>query len=369
VSTTIDQLETPEVLVDRDRLMANIERGQAIANRHALALRPHAKTHKCIEIAQLQIERGALGLTASKVDEAIVFVQSGAIRSITIAYPIVDRRKLERLVIAATRNDVELRITVDSASGIDVARDCGGKLRVFLKIDVGLHRCGIKEDAPDLCALAAQIDGNLEFAGLLSHAGHAYAASNLRDVVRVAEEERSMLLRVSDRLQEEGINVREISVGSTPTVLGSEDFGGITEIRPGNYVFADATAVRLGVASMSDVSLSVLTTIVSANDRYFIIDAGSKVLSSDIGAHGTTGNVGYGLAFRLDYPTGEPHRVVRLSEEHGFVERAGDLPIGTKLRVIPNHACPVANLAERLTLVSADQVVDQWPVAARSKVR
>ena len=163
--------------------------------------------------------------------------------------------------------------------------------------------------------------------------------------------------------------MREVSVGSTPTVLGCESFEGMTEIRPGNYVFADATAVRLGVATFNDVALSVLTTVISANDRYFIIDAGSKVLSSDLGAHGTGGNAGYGLGFRIDDLSREPLRVVRLSEEHGFIEREGDLPIGTKLRVIPNHACPVANLAERLTVVSNDEVVDQWAVAARAKVR
>jgi len=369
VSTTIDQLETPEVLVDHDRLIANIKRVQAIADRHVLALRPHAKTHKCIEIAQLQIEHGAIGVAASKVDEAIIFIESGAIRSITIAYPIVDQRKLDRLVTAAERNHVDLRITVDSAIGIEIARRSGARLHVFLKVDVGLHRCGINEASPDLCPLAARIGGNLEFAGLLSHAGHAYGASNFRDIVCVAEEERLTLLRVCDRLLADGIAVREISVGSTPTVLGSESFEGITAIRPGNYVFLDATALRLGIASANDVALSVLTTIISANDRYFIIDAGSKVLSSDLGAHGTGGNAGYGLAFRLDDPSGQPLRVVRLSEEHGFVEREGDLAIGTKLRVIPNHACPVANLAERLTVVSGDHVVDQWAVAARGKVR
>lgn len=380
MSTTIDQLETPEVLVDRARLIANIERVQAIATRHGLALRPHAKTHKCIEIARLQLQRGAVALTASKPDEAIVFIQSGVTRSITGAYPIVDVRKLDRLIRASEKNDVELRIVVDSLCGIDAARQCGAALRVFVKMDVGLHRCGVGAGA--VLALADEIrkTGNLELVGLLSHAGHAYAAESSASIARIAEEERVALLSARDELRAAGCEIAEISVGSTPTVLTCRNFDGVTEIRPGNYVFLDATAVRLGLATFDDIALSVLTTVISANDRYFIIDAGSKVLSSDSGAHGTGGGA-YGLAFPLvgsetQLDGFKPSscsgalRVVRLSEEHGFVERAGrDVALGTKLRVVPNHACPVANLAERLTIVSADKVIDQWPVAARGKVR
>jgi D-serine deaminase-like pyridoxal phosphate-dependent protein len=206
--------------------------------------------------------------------------------------------------------------------------------------------------------------------GILSHAGHAYAASNRAEIAGIAAEERAIMLRVRDRLQADGHELSEISVGSTPTVLASESFDGITEARPGNYVFSDATAVRLELGRLDDVALTILATIISANDRYFIIDAGSKVLSSDLGAHGT-GGAGYGLALPLERSDNDsPLRVVRLSEEHGFVKRAGsDLPIGTKLRIIPNHACPVANLADRLTIVSRSEVVDEWLVAGRGKVR
>lgn len=372
MSTTIDQLETPVVLVDRERLIANIERVQAIAQQHNLALRPHIKTHKCIEIAKLQLERGAVGLTASKVDEAIVFVESRVAPSITLAYPIVDGRKLDRLAFATARSGVEPRVVVDSKIGVDVARSSSVPLEVFIKIDVGLHRCGIDERTPDLIELAKQIESssNLRFAGLLAHAGQAYAEPDRAGIARVANQEREALMRARNRLLAAGFDVRAISVGSTPTVLAGESFDGISEIRPGNYVFFDATAVRLGIATRAQVALTVMTTIISANSRSFIIDAGSKVLSSDLGAHGTGGNSGYGLALQIDQPGAEPLRIPRLSEEHGFVERGEhDLPIGTKLRIIPNHACPVANLADRLTVVSQTDVLGDWPVAGRGKVR
>lgn len=372
VSTTIDQLETPVVLVDRERLIANIERVQAIARQHDLALRPHVKTHKCIEIAKLQLEHGAVGLTASKVDEALVFVESRTAGLITVAYPIVDRRKLDRLASAAARIGVEPSIVVDSKTGVDVARGSSVPLEVFIKIDVGLHRCGIDESASDLIGLAKQIESssNLRLAGLLAHAGHAYAESGRAGIARVANDERETLLRARNRLLAAGFGVRAISVGSTPTVLAAESFDGITEVRPGNYVFFDGTAMRLGIATAAQVALTVLTTIISSNSRSFIIDAGSKVLSSDLGAHGTGADSGYGVALQIDESGAEPLRIARLSEEHGFVDRGErDLPIGTKLRIIPNHACPVANLAERLIIVSQNEIVGQWSVAARGKVR
>jgi D-serine deaminase-like pyridoxal phosphate-dependent protein len=370
--SSIFDLETPEVLVDRDLLLANVERMQARMAAHQVALRPHAKTHKCIEIAQLQLARGAIGITASKVDEAIALLPTAGLHSVTLAYPIIDSRKLERLASEAHGRNIQLRIIVDSAAGVEAAHQSGAQFDIFIKIDVGLHRCGVDESAPRLLDLVRAIGRRptLRFVGILSHAGHSYAASNRAEIAGIAAEERAIMLRVRDRLQADGHELSEISVGSTPTVLASESFDGITEARPGNYVFSDATAVRLELGRLDDVALTILATIISANDRYFIIDAGSKVLSSDLGAHGT-GGAGYGLALPLERSDNDsPLRVVRLSEEHGFVERAGsDLPIGTKLRIIPNHACPVANLADRLTIVSRSEVVDEWLVAGRGKVR
>jgi D-serine deaminase-like pyridoxal phosphate-dependent protein len=369
-------LETPCVLVDEAVLVANIRRMQALANSRGVALRPHIKTHKCLEIAALQVAEGAVGITASKCDEALVFI-SGGFRSVTVAYPILDPTKLDRLFAAARSHGAELRFIADSEAGADALAAVAARhdtiLRVLLKIDVGLHRCGVREDAPTLIRLARRIQSSasLRFAGLLSHAGHAYAASNRDGVTAVAREECAILSRVRRRLTEEGIPVEEVSVGSTPTVLASDAYEGITEVRPGNYVFLDRTCIRLGLATAEQVSLSVLATVVSANNEYLIVDAGSKVLSSDLGAHGTGGALGYGTAYPLDGYRNEESGVpvVRLSEEHGFLRRERTaLGIGSRVRIIPNHACPVANLASNLVVLRGGQPPLRWKVAARGCV-
>ena len=372
-----DQIETPAVVVDRERLVANLERVREIATHRGVRLRPHVKTHKCIEIGRLQMEHGAIGITASKADEALVFIENG-FQSVTVAYPLVDSRKVLRLLAAAAEHAVDLRVTVDSQFGAEVlsqsASAVGLPVGVFIEIDVGLHRCGVTEHAPQLLGLAEFLrhSERLCFVGLLSHAGHAYSARDRAEVEAVAVEECRILQRVRRVLEGRGIEVAEVSVGSTPTVLASTNYDGITEIRPGNCVFMDRTPVRLGLATLEQVALTVLATVVSRNDEYLITDAGSKVLSSDLGAHGSGGVAGYGLAFPVDQTPAASSglNVAKLSEEHGFVERGtADIPIGAKLRILPNHACPVANLADELLVISGDQLVDRWQVAARGKVR
>ena len=369
-------IETPAVVVDRERLERNIDWAQALANRHRVALRPHVKTHKCLEIARLQLARGAVGLTASKVDEALVFIEAG-VPSVTVAYPLVDERKLWRLLTAAKRCGTDLRVVVDSRVGAELlgwlAAELQTDVAAFVEIDVGLHRCGLTENDPELPGLVQRICAfeRVRFAGLLSHAGHSYAAATASEVCEIAATECQILERVRGRLEDARIEVPEVSVGSTPTVLASESYGGITEIRPGNYVFMDRTPVRLGLASLDEVALTVLATVVSRTAESLIIDAGSKVLSSDLGAHGTGGAGGYGLAFPLgdSFESGSGLTIARLSEEHGFVAHGGrEIAIGAKLRIVPNHACPVANLADELVIASGDNEVARWQVAARGKV-
>ena len=371
----LNSIETPCVLLDYAKVMANIAWAQSTAGANKVALRPHIKTHKSLRIARLQLEAGAVGITASKVEEALVFIEGG-VKSVTVAYPQVDSNKLRRLLEAAKRNAADVRLIIDSFEGIEVAATVAAQVRtrpgVFIKIDVGLHRCGVAETDSRLVSFAEEIqqDQNLKFSGLLSHAGHAYAAKDAEQVRTIAAEECAILNRVRDRLETAGCEVSEVSVGATPTYLESRSYDGITEARPGNYVFMDLTPVRLGLVTPDRVALSVLSTIVSANEDYFIIDAGSKVLSSDLGAHGTGAPGGYGIACSLD--NYEAHvkglTIARLSEEHGFVRREGsNSPIGTRLRLIPNHACPVVNLAEELVVVKENSL-GVWPVDARAKV-
>jgi len=372
---TLRSLETPRVVVDHARLAANIARMADLARAAGVAVRPHIKTHKCREIARMQLAAGAVGLTASKPDEALVFIEGGA-PSVTVAYPVVDGRKADRLLEAARDTGCDLRMLADSAQGVAALEAAAARhafdLPVFLKIDVGLHRCGLVPDHPDLLPLARHIaeSKSLRLAGILSHAGHAYGAKDAAQVREIARDENRLMNTAATRLRGEGLDVPEISVGSTPTVLAGDAWEGITEIRPGNYVFMDRTPLRLGLAGLADMALWVLATVVSANADWLIVDAGSKVLSSDGGGHGSALD-GHGLAFPLDAGDDltQALPVLRLSEEHGFVQRGDSrLGVGDLLKILPNHSCPVANLAESLTLLDEDGTTAEWAVAARGKV-
>jgi D-serine deaminase-like pyridoxal phosphate-dependent protein len=375
IGKSLSEIDTPQMLLDKGRLQNNIQHISQLADAQNLKVRPHIKTHKCIEIFQLQQDAGAVGITASKTEEALTFIENG-VKSVTVAYPLVVESKLDRLIAAA--RDVDLRLIVDSFAGVEVisrvATRHGKTVDIFLKIDVGLHRCGITEDNPHLVELAKAIDAasSLNLIGLLSHAGHVYGAPTADDVRNTAQEECQILNRVRGQLEDNGLQLSEVSVGSTPTVLASDTYDGITEIRPGNYVFMDRTPLRFSLIALDQIAFTVLATVVSANSDYFIIDTGSKTLSTDQGAHGIAGMEGFGLAYPLDQFGEQSSEMIiaKLSEEHGFVVRGDfDLPIGAKLRVVPNHSCVVANLADTYAVVAGDKVVDGWQVAARGQVR
>ena len=375
IGKSLSEIDTPQMLLDKGRLQNNIQHISQLADAQNLKVRPHIKTHKCIEIFQLQLEAGAVGITAAKTEEALTFIENG-VKSVTVAYPLVVESKLDRLIAAA--RDVDLRLIVDSFAGVEVisrvATRHGKTVDIFLKIDVGLHRCGITEDNPRLVELAQAIDSasGLNLIGLLSHAGHVYGAPTADDVRNTAQEECQILNRVRGQLEDNGLQLSEVSVGSTPTVLASDTYDGITEIRPGNYVFMDRTPLRFSLIALDQIAFTVLATVVSANSDYFIIDTGSKTLSTDQGAHGIAGMEGFGLAYPLDRFEEQSSEMIiaKLSEEHGFVVRGDfDLPIGAKVRVVPNHSCVVANLADTYAVVAGDKVVDGWQVAARGQVR
>ncbi len=363
-------IETPAVLIDRTQLEANLTAMQELANEHGLALRPHAKTHKSVEIGRRQVELGACGLTVATVDEALVFGSHG-MQSMTISRPTVSPEKFERLFTNLPQG-VDLRVVVDSDLGVKAvsgsAADAGRRLGVFIKVDVGLGRCGVDPEGTGALELAQLIDGdaNLEFRGILSHAGQAYAAGSRHEAADIAETERVTMLAVRDGLVDGSIQVLEVSVGSTPTVLAARNFEGITEIRPGNYAFLDLLPIGVGVVTEEQVALTVLATIISKNSRYFVTDAGSKTLTSDSGVHGMTGAQGFGAAYPEDRYLSPDHRlrVEGLSEEHGKLARTDfDLPIGSRVRIISNHSCPVANLAQELVVVEGDSIAT-WPIDA-----
>jgi D-serine deaminase-like pyridoxal phosphate-dependent protein len=356
-------LSTPVVLVDLDVLERNIMTQARRAREAGVRLRPHAKTHKSPEIARLQRAAGARGLSVAKVGEAEVFAEAG-FDDLFIAYPVVGEGKGRRLLALADR--ARVAVGVDSVEGARTLagpfRDAGRVLDVMLKVDVGYGRVGVlPKDAVEVARRIADLTG-LRLRGVFTHAGHAYMATTRAQVKRIATQEGERLTRAATELRDAGMRIDEVSVGSTPTAAGAMQVAGVTECRPGNYVFHDASQVALGTCALPDCALTVLATVVSvpAPDRA-VVDAGSKTLSSDP-LRPRPG--GYGQIL------GRKSRIERLSEEHGVIAVAeGDtFRVGERVRILPNHACVVVNLHDHLVGTAGERVEAPLTVAARGRV-
>jgi len=370
----IRDLPTPFVTIDHKRARANIAAMQALAGSAGVALRPHAKTHKSPAIARWQIEAGAVGICCAKLAEAEVFAAVG-ITNIRLPYPInpVNADRVRALIA----DGVALSIIVDD---LDVARawsqamnGAAATLDVLVKVDVGFHRCGIDPDSPRALDVIAGVNdlSGLRFRGLLSHAGHSYAAGSGHDLAAIADREIIILRTMAARAREAGIDVAEISVGSTPTARFIPLQNGATEMRPGNYVFYDRTQVGLGATPLEGCAMHVIATVVSRPVASRVVfDAGSKTLTLDA-ARGFGAVTGYGLVFP-DLETPAPMgsiAIERLSEEHAVARVMPDCPLrtGDRVRILPNHACVVTNLADELVVVDGLDVVDRIRVEARGK--
>jgi D-serine deaminase-like pyridoxal phosphate-dependent protein len=373
--TSLHDIPTPCVLIARARVTANIGRMQQLANANGRRLRPHAKTHKLPTIAKAQIDAGAVGICCAKLGEAEVFADAG-IRDIRLPYP-VHPSKAARVVALLDR--VTLSIIVDhpqvAREWSTAMRAAGRTLPVLVKVDVGFHRCGVDPASPaalDLIALVSELPG-LSLLGLLSHAGHAYHAMNEPALKHVAREEATTMAGLADRARERGVEIEEISVGATPPARFSVSEPGITELRPGNYVYFDRMQVGLGAAGLADCALTVLATVVTKpTANRLILDSGSKTLSSD-GARGFTPITGHGAIFRAVDDDGLDDSLIveRLSEEHATVRVTKSqtaLEPGDRVRLIPNHACVVSNLVDEVTFVEGTTVVETVRVAARGKI-
>lgn len=351
---------TPALLLDGPALLTNVE---SMAERVASAgveLWPHTKTHKSLRVAELQRSHGAAGLTVATLREAALFADAGFDR-LLIAYPPVGAWRLD--VVAELAKRVQLRVVVDAVESVEQLHDAagqGGEAIAYLwEVDCGVHRCGTPPGAPTAERVAeAQKFTRARYDGLLTFGGHAYGATDAAGVSAAAQAEKDALATSATALESLGIESRARSAGTTPTALKLVDAGPITELRPGNYAFYDAMQVRLGTATEEQCAISVLATVISRPDpRRLILDCGSKALAADGLASG-----GFGLV------AGHPELVVeRLYEEHAIVTSAEpvDIPLGSRVRVIPNHSCPAVNLHERMLVVEQGEVVDVWPVDAR----
>jgi D-serine deaminase-like pyridoxal phosphate-dependent protein len=371
----ITSLATPSVLVDRARLLANLDRMQAAASKTGVRLRPHAKTHKSPAIARWQLERGAVGICCAKLGEAEVFAGHG-IEDIRLPYPLSPANAGRVLALAGR---VRLSFIVDD---LDVARQwsevmtkAGRRIEVLVKVDVGFHRCGIDPALPVALDFVRAIDAmpGLELRGLLSHAGHSYAAQSDDELEAVAASEGAMLNSIAAAARHEGVAIEELSVGATPTARFSLGLPGVTELRPGNYAYFDRTQVALGAARFADCAMTVLARVVSkpAADR-IILDSGSKTLSTDTTrAPGATEGFGVVCADLEALAPDDTLVIERLSEEHATVKvRTGTTALspGDLVRVVPNHACVVSNLVDSVVLMDGPNVIDSLPIAARGKI-
>jgi D-serine deaminase-like pyridoxal phosphate-dependent protein len=347
---TIADLDTPRVLIDIDRVEANLVRAQQHADAQGYALRPHIKTHKLPAFAKRQVELGAVGITVQKLGEAEVMADAG-IKDLFLPYNILGTSKLARL--KALNGRVTLSVTADSpdtVAGYAATFSAGQPLTVLVECDTGGGRCGVQTAAQAL-ALARQIElaPGLRFGGLMTYPPlHGMERSNawLSDAMAVFEEA--------------GIAVSRVSSGNSPDMWEPAS-APVTERRPGTYVYYDRFQVEQKAASLDDCALTVLATVVSRpTATRIVIDAGSKSLTSDL-----LGLTGFGLVMGTELV------VKGLSEEHGVIEMpvASDWPrIGDKIRIIPNHACVVSNLFDSVTLVSGELVTGELDVAARGRV-
>jgi D-serine deaminase-like pyridoxal phosphate-dependent protein len=361
----ISEVDTPALLVDLDRLNANLDRMANNARNADLVLRPHTKTHKTPEIAQLQIDRGAAGLTVAKIGEAEVMAGAG-FNDIFIAHHIVGPQKIERLVALAQR--IAISIGVDSseaATALSMAfAQHGLRLPVLIEVDVGLHRTGVAPaDVLDLARTINTLPG-LSLTGLFTYPGHVYQGRNENEVAGIAAYECRIMGETAASIAHIIDREPRVSGGSTPTASHYHVDCGLTEIRPGTYVFNDRTQVARWSASISDCALTVLATVVSAPEPgRAVLDAGSKALTSDVAPEVR----GHG-----ELKEDRKAVLVKLNEEHGYLDlRESELKlrIGDKVEVIPNHACTVTNLFDELHAVRGGEVVETWPVAARGRVQ
>ncbi len=347
---TIADLDTPAVLIDIDRVEANLQRAQAHATAEGYALRPHIKTHKLPRFARRQVELGAVGITAQKLGEAEVMADAG-IADIFLPYNILGPKKLARLKELNER--VTLSVTADSPDtlvGYAATFSSGKPLTVLIECDSGGGRCGVQTPAQAL-ALARQIALalGLRFGGLMTYPPlHGVEKSN------------AWLSEAVALFEQAGIAVPRVSSGNSPD-MWAPVAAPVTERRPGTYIYYDRFQVKERAAGLDDCALTLLVTVVSRpTATRAVIDAGSKSLTSDL-----LGMEGYGLVMGTDLT------VKGLSEEHGVIELpvASDWPrIGERLRIIPNHACVISNLFDSVTLISGDEVREVVPVAARGRV-
>jgi D-serine deaminase-like pyridoxal phosphate-dependent protein len=360
----MEDLDTPCLMVDLDRMERNIRQWQAAIGAHGVALRPHVKTHKVPEIACMQLDAGAGGITVAKVSEAEVFAAGGAC-DIFIAYPVIGAQKWQR--IAQLARQCSMIVGVDSevgARGLSAAAmSAGTQIRVRVEIDSGLNRSGVQPgQAAALCRQIMQLPG-LRLDGIFGFRSVMFGAAGGRSAAELGREEGELYVGWANQLRAQGIPIQHVSIGSTPTAKYAAAVPGVTEVRPGTYIFGDYMMAELGALSYDDVALSILCTVVSrpAPDKA-TLDGGSKTFCGD-SIPARYHLQGYARAVQMDA------YVESMSEEHG-VARLGpgvNPQIGERIAFYPIHVCTTVNLSDELIGVRDGRVEKVWPILARGK--
>ena len=368
VGTLAVELPTPALLVDLDRLEANLSRWQGALDEAGVRFRPHVKTHKIPDIAVRQIELGACGIVAAKVSEAEVFVAAG-IHDIVIAFPVLGTDKWERAARIAA-SGASLSVNIDNgvgARGLSAAATANGaRIGVQLEVDTGLHRVGVAPgDVAQLASLARLVESlpGLDLEGVTTYRGAAFQHTAAMTLAEAGLDEGQALVQVAEELRREGIPVREVTAGSTPTGRAVATVPGVTEVRAGTYAFNDLMQLGLGAAGPDDLALSVLTTVVSRHGDHATVDGGSKTFAGDSPVT-IAGVSGKAFARSVDGNI----VIDRLSEEHGMISVGADtLAAGDKVSWYPSHVCTCVNLSDELYGVRAGRVERVWEVAARGR--
>lgn len=366
-------LDTPAALVDVRRMQANIDRVQARMDALGVKFRPHVKTSKCLPVVRAQLDAGARGITVSTLKEAEAFFDAG-IDDILYAVCIAPTR-LPR-ALALRRRGCDLKLVTDSVAGAEAIAEFGkthGEVfEVWIEIDADGHRSGIPPEDGTLLAVGRALhEGGVRLGGVMAHAGSSYAHDTPDALRAAAEQERKNTVRAAERLRQAGLPCPVVSVGSTPTALSAQVLDDVSEVRAGVYVFFDLVMHNVGVCAMDEIALSVLTTVIGHQQEkgWVIVDAGWMAMSRDRGTHKQKHDFGYGQVCRQDGTPIAGYIMDSANQEHGIVCHAvGSVhaiaerfPIGTRLRILPNHACATAAQFPEYHAVLPGGEVETWP--------
>ncbi len=360
-------IDTPALLIDNDLMKNNLLFMQEKANQYHVNLRPHTKTHRMPELARMQMDGGAYGITVAKVGEAEVMAENG-LANIFVANEIVGLSKLER--VKALNRKISIRIGVDSEYQInqleEVFQNEEKGIEVLIEVEVGENRSGVITDE-QLINLAKHIQTKKKviLKGVFSHEGHSYKAKNIEACIEASIENQKRTLRAGTMIKELGIAIDTISIGATPSMMHGGIIEGITEIRPGTYIFMDV-GQGSSIQNFNKCAATVLATIISKpTDERVVLDAGAKSLTSQNRSEGICATHGYGLV-----KNSNDLRLSGVFDEHGLIynkEFRDSMEIGDKIEIIPNHICPTCNLYEKVYLVSQGTILREIPILCRGK--